>query len=131
MSSSRAGAVAAMAPAILWAGITPLGFRQRLTKVVRCSVVWPLSERRVAIRRASGTVREVPAERVVRGDDCIEGEVALDEVAGLLPGGSGADGGGEYECQAAFARPQLGRCSGHEGRAEAGGGGRLPGLEAA
>ena len=64
VSSSRAGAVAAMAPAILWAGSTPLGSRQRLTKVERCSAGWSLSERRVAIRRASE--RSVLSEKFQR-----------------------------------------------------------------
>ena len=52
-------------------------------------------------------------------------KVALDEVAGLLPGRAGADGGGEDEGQAAFAGPKFGCGGSHEGRAESGGSGRL------
>ena len=53
VSSSFAGGVAVIACATRWASNTPSGFRQRLTKVVRSSVIpWP-SGRRVAIRSAS------------------------------------------------------------------------------
>ena len=82
LSAMPAGVVDAIASAILPASNTLGELRQRLTKVVWCSVPSSCWLRRVAISKASERSvlsDEVPAGRVMGHNHRIEGEVPFDQ----------------------------------------------------